>query len=69
MRPDRIDGVEGAENISYVWARKFGGVLNCLEDEKFKQDFYTLLNRCEESDIESVTVQEIKKHNPQIKVS
>ena len=60
VRPDRIDGAVGDESIANIWARKFGGVLNCVKDDHFKEEFYTLLNKTDDVQLDPVNIQEIK---------
>ena len=39
-RPDRIDGAVGDEDVTELWANKFGQVLNSLKVEELRMEFY-----------------------------
>ena len=59
VRPDRIDGAVGERNIANLWASKFNTVLNSVQDEKHRKEFYALHIGYGEIDVEHVTLTEI----------
>ena len=59
VRPDRIDGAVGSEDVAGLWATKFGGVLNSVQDEAMKRQYFRTHAVTTESEIPPVTVAEI----------
>ena len=60
VRPDRIDGAVGDEDVARLWANKFGGVLNSVADEAMKREFFHTIGKAEDKELEPVTVAEIQ---------
>ena len=59
-RPNRIDGAVGDKDIANMWAAKFGSILNSLEDEAHRKEFFKHYNHLEDEHIDHVMVDDIK---------
>ena len=60
-RPERIDGAVGDADVANLWATKFGSVLNSVHDERLQTQFYHALDATAESEVEHVTVAEVRE--------
>ena len=60
-RPDRIDGAVGDADIADLWARKYSSVLNSVQDEHLRQQFYRSFDHYRDTDVVHVTVQEVSE--------
>ena len=58
--PQRVDQVSGEPEIAQLWADKYCNVFNSVNDEHDKEQFLNQINQVQDSNIDSITVNEVK---------
>ena len=60
VRPDRIDGAVGEEDVARLWANKFSSTLNSVKDSHMKKEFVKKYDSIDDTEIPHVAVKEVQ---------